>query len=475
MWATPRDPKAPTYGQRLSLVMRAALDMAPLPWQQLVADTAGEIDPATGLFRRSVVIVTVPRQTGKTTLRHGWSCLRCLSVPGTRAAYTAQTHKDARDRFLDGLDLIHRGSLRDHITPRLSSGSERLVFSNGSTARLFAPLPDALHGSTNDHVDVDELFAFDSIRGSELEQAIIPTFTTRKQRPPGTQLWLFSTAGTDQSTWLRKWVDLGRAATSDPSSPVCHIEWGLPDGEDPLDESNWPDVHPGLGHTASFQTLRDAAAVMSPEEFGRAFMNQWSKSADRVIPAPAWAAGLDTGAVCPTRGMVLALDVDFDRSTSAISVAARRPDGRVHVELIDHRPGTSWVADRVIELQRKYRAPIVADPAGPAGGIVADVAARRARIVQVSMGKYAAACGSFYDAVIDGQVVHIGQAPLDDAVAAASRRPMGDAWAWGRKASATGISPLVSATLAHSLAARQQVRASISTRRDPAAALELHR
>jgi hypothetical protein len=441
--------------------MRHAMGMEPMPWQQLVADVAGEVDPVTGLFRRSVVVVTVPRQCGKTTLVHGWSWLRCLSVADTRAAYTAQTHKDARDRFLDGLELIRRGALREHITPRLSSGSERLVFPNGSTDRLFAPLPDALHGSANDHVGVDEVFAFDLGRGQELEQAIIPTFTTRRLRAPGPQLWLFSTAGTDLSTWLRKWVDLGRGAVGDPSSPVAYFEWAAPEDADPYDESIWPDVHPGLGHTASYQALRDAAAVMSREEFGRAYLNLWSKSADRVIPAPAWAACQDPGAVCPTRGPVLAFDVAYDRSAAAVAVAAPRPDGRTHVEVIDARPGTHWVADRVDELRRRWRARVAADPAGPAGSIVAELQGRRVPLELVRAGAYAAACGGFFDAVLEGRVVHIGQAPLDDAAAAASRRPMGDAWAWGRKASAADISPLVAVTIAHALAGGAQPRAAV--------------
>jgi hypothetical protein len=390
-------------------------------------------------------------------------------LPDTRAAYTAQTHKDARDRFLDGLQLISRGQFKDLIVPRLSSGSERLVFPNGSVDRLFAPLPDALHGSANDHVRVDEAFAFDLTRGEQLEQAIIPTFTTRRMRPPGPQLWIFSTAGDDLSSWLRKWVDLGRAAASDPSSPIAYFEWAMLEGGDPYDESLWPDVHPGLGHTASYQSLRDAAAVMSREEFGRAFMNLWSRSASRVIPAPEWVACQDPTAVCPDRGLVIAFDVAFDRSSASVSVAAGLPDGRVHVEVIDDRPGTSWVADRVDELRRRHRARVGADPAGPAGSIVSDLAARRIPVELLRANAYAAACGAFYDAVLERRIVHIGQPPLDDAAAAASRRPMGDAWAWGRKASSSNISPLVSVTIAHAMASQSQPRASVRTRPRPAA------
>ena len=39
-----------------------------MPWQAQAADVALEVDPATGLFVYSTVGITVPRQSGKTTL-----------------------------------------------------------------------------------------------------------------------------------------------------------------------------------------------------------------------------------------------------------------------------------------------------------------------------------------------------------------------------------------------------------------------
>jgi hypothetical protein len=65
----------------------------------------------------------------------------------------------------------------------------------------------------------------------------------------------------------------------------------------------------------------------------------------------------------------------------------------------------------------------------------------------VSGREYAAACGGFYDAVVQGTVVHLDQPVLNAAVAGARKRILGDAWAWGRKGG-TDVSPLVAATLA---------------------------
>ena len=43
-----------------------------LPWQRLVADVAGEIDPDTGTYFYDTVILSTPRQCGKSTLVDAW-------------------------------------------------------------------------------------------------------------------------------------------------------------------------------------------------------------------------------------------------------------------------------------------------------------------------------------------------------------------------------------------------------------------
>jgi hypothetical protein len=61
-----------------------------------------------------------------------------------------------------------------------------------------------------------------------------------------------------------------------------------------------------------------------------------------------------------------------------------------------------------------------------------------------------AAAGTFLDAILADppQLVHTGQVDLDRAVGAARKRPVGDAWAFGRKNTAVDVTPLVAASLA---------------------------
>jgi predicted AAA+ superfamily ATPase len=66
-----------------------------MPWQQLVADVGTQLveDPETGKLVPAwrEVVVTVPRQSGKTTLVLGFEVHRALKWGGgQRVAYTAQ-------------------------------------------------------------------------------------------------------------------------------------------------------------------------------------------------------------------------------------------------------------------------------------------------------------------------------------------------------------------------------------------------
>ena len=64
-----------------------ALGQPFMPWQSLIADVGCEIDGDTGLPAYRRVIVTVPRQQGKTTLFLSWQINRCtVAAVGASAA-----------------------------------------------------------------------------------------------------------------------------------------------------------------------------------------------------------------------------------------------------------------------------------------------------------------------------------------------------------------------------------------------------
>lgn len=410
-----------------------------IPWQTTLAAIAGEQDPTQpGRYTRPLVVAEVPRQVGKTTTVFDIAIGRCLARPGFRAAYTAQTGLAAAERFRERVDALQRTQLAPLARSRMSRGSERLTFRNGSELKLFPPLPDALRGDHLDLVIVDEAQEHDEARGRELDQAIIPTFSTR----PARQLLIIGTAGTDASAYFRRYVDLGRSG----GATVGYLEHSADADADVTDPAVWDAVHPGLGFVTDHQALAAALEAMGPVSFGREFLNVWPRLDETVIPAAAWAACLDTELVIPdAAALTVGFDVNYARTAAAVAVAARVGD-RVVVEVTDAGLSTAALVPRLVDLATRYRATVLGAPAQ--AGVVSDLTSRGldARVTQGR--EYQAACQTFYDAATAGRLAHRGQPDLDGAVAAAGRSRAGDAWAWSHRHSAAPIDPLVAATLA---------------------------
>lgn len=178
-----------------------------MPWQQHVADVGLEVD-ADGRFVYQLVAATVPRQSGKTTLFGSVMDQRAIATPQGRVYFTMQTAKDAVD-WLTNEHWPMLAPFGNAAALRRMAGSEHVKFrASDGLVRPFPPNPTGLHGKTSDLVIVDECWAFDLVRGQQLDQAIVPTQATR----PNAQVWKVSTAGDAAALWWLGTVEAGRAA-----------------------------------------------------------------------------------------------------------------------------------------------------------------------------------------------------------------------------------------------------------------------
>jgi hypothetical protein len=344
----------------------------------------------------------------------------------------------------DWLPVLKGSEFASQFKPRLTNGHEALLFHNGSHQGLVATTKKAGHGGVLDLGILDEAFAHVDAR---LEQALSPAMNTR-QSP---QLWVVSTAGTyEDSPYLwdkvrsgREFVEAGR------NEGTAYFEWSAPDGADPMDESVWWSCMPALGHTTPIEAVRAEAEKMALSEFRRAYLNQWvTQLADPVIPMELWGSLVDARSTM-VDPVALAFDVSPDRSTASIGAAGYRPDGLLHVEVVEHRSGTAWVAGELAQLVRSHNpVAVFCDPAGPAGSLLAPLSALNVDVIGFSAQEHAQSCGMLYDAAIQKRLRHLGTLELFRALEGAAKRPLTDAWAWSRKQSNVDISPLVSVTLA---------------------------
>ncbi|WP_432247702.1 terminase large subunit domain-containing protein [Streptomyces sanyensis] len=470
MWGTPRRPELPTLGPKVALVMER-LGFTPMPWQRYVWDVALEINPATGLLWHRNVGLSVPRQQGKTQGLLAVKVHRAQAWPRQRIVYAAQTRSMARERWEDEFwATIEASRIARRFVCRRANGHEAIIARRTSSRiGITSNTERAGHGPPLDLGVIDEAFAHEDDR---LEQAFSPAMLTR----PMAQLWWASAGGTEKSVFLNKKRRQGRALieelwaalATDPATAVwpraAYFEWFAPEDMPRDDPATWWATLPALGHTVDEETIAAELEKLDPGEFDRAYLNRTRKAeppADPNVPKGAW-PGLADPRSGPGRDIALSVDVSQDRAQASIGVASVRADGRVHVELLDRRAGTDWVAPALARLSRLWDPLCVAvvSSGAPAGSLIDALVAEgitapedkeephRGHLVVMRSTDFVEACGQMADAMTQGSAVHRDQAPLTGAVHGARTRRVGDAWVLDRTHSLTDVSPFVAVTIA---------------------------
>ena len=134
---TPRNPNNRTLGGKAARVA-AALGKPYMPWQRMAADVACEVDER-GRFVYHNVIISVPRQAGKTTSTLTLGLHRTMTTPGGKVWYTAQTGQAARERFLQELAPDVMRNMPGLFDLKRGAGDTRLIMP--STGAQFRPHP----------------------------------------------------------------------------------------------------------------------------------------------------------------------------------------------------------------------------------------------------------------------------------------------------------------------------------------------
>ncbi|MEU5848948.1 terminase large subunit domain-containing protein [Saccharopolyspora shandongensis] len=464
LYGTPRNPDRKTYGGKVAQIARA-FGTPLMPWQRYVADVALEVDPATGRLAYRDVVLMVPRQSGKTTLLLSKMVWRANAWPRQNILYAAQNRLSARKKWEEehvaAIEVAK--PFRGRFTVRKTNGDEAIRWRNGSRHGITSNTETAGHGETLDDGTIDEAFAHEDGR---MEQAFSPAMITRSQP----QQWLVSTAGTGKSVFLNGKRTMGRELIeAGQPSTLAFFDWTVPLDEhgkltmDPGDPATWWSCMPALRHTVTEEAVRSEFTKMDRAEFCRAYLNVTRLDIvedDPNVPTEQWPALADARSQVGTE-IAFALDITPDRQWSSIAVCGPRSDGRLHVEVIDHRPGTDWLVARARELVERHQ-PVAfgLDIAGPAGSLLVELEKaglrrpadpaqpERGQLAIPTTREVAAACGAFTDAARQDTLRHRDQAQLNSAIAGARTRPIGDGYAWGRKHSSTDISPLVAATVA---------------------------
>jgi hypothetical protein len=278
---------------------------------------------------------------------------------------------------------------------------------------------------------------------------------------------------------MRKCRQQARTKRGRTSGRVAFFEWSAhvdigkqSDGStvrlidvDITNKTYWAQANPGLGGRITVDWVENVElATMTHEQFCAERLGLYEdieEAADPVIPPADWQACKSPESK-PVDPVVFAFEVSPDRAWSNIGVAAPSSLGGKHVEIVENRPGTGWVVDRLIELRDAHSpTAVVCLPSGPAGGLLAEAerkglqvgvpegrnAQGETKLHAITAGDYAQACAAAYDDIVEERWHHLGQGELDKATANAEKRKTGDTWVFDRRGD-IDISPLASVTLA---------------------------
>lgn len=330
-------------------------------------------------------------------------------------------------------------------------------------------------GFTGDCLVLDEAMILEAIQ----IRALMPTLSAR----PNPQLWYTGSAGDRASTEfgrIRSRALNDRDETDDPE--LLYAEWSAqlcdmfcdPDcteHDDPADPITWAKANASMNiaedHGLRTETIRADYRAMDLDSFAAEHLGigDWpvDGSGWLLIPKKAWNSRSDktseiVGKFC------LGVDVAAESAWGTIVAAGANRHGDTHVEVtsneledkFDHRPGSQWIVDRVVEIwdrQRKDIECVVIDMSGPAGELVPELIARGVKVVNPTPREFALACNDFHHAVMPkrGEVAtltHIGQDILTSAVRVCDKKTVADLWAFSKINSSADISPLYAATLA---------------------------
>jgi hypothetical protein len=444
-----------TGQEAVELAAMAELEMD--PWQQFVLQNSLGERP-DGKWSAFEVGLEVPRQNGKGGILEARE-LAGLFLLGERliihSAHEFATASEALERMDNILEGAPDLSRRVRVIKR-SHGEEGVYLKNGQRLRYKTRTKGGGRGFSADCVILDEAMIL-------AESFIGSLFFTLSARP-NPQVW-YTGSAVDQS-----YMDHGRVfarirqrALQGEDPALAYFGWSpafeRPDDLPPTaaaDPDVWAQANPALGiridpeHIAKEHRSMDAR-TFAVERLGVGDWPATDEGADTIIDMDVWRALEDEGSQIDG-SVCFAYDVKPDRSMAAIAVAGLRADGLAHGEIVEHRRGTGWVAQRLSELTSRHDSLGVVCAGDDAKALIPEIRALDMKVDESTAAEQAQAHAQFINAVNDATLRHLGTPELEAALRGAATTQREGGQAWSRKNSSVDICPLVALTHALSLA-----------------------
>ena len=414
----------------------------PLVPEQLLAVDVLTAHDRRGRFLSVEAGIEVARQNGKTGAVILpiilWSC---LTDPDEYvwSAHMADTTSKAFFELVGRDDGDESALMRQYpwLGRRIRSvqrthGNEGVQFSNGATLGFRCRSTGRGRGLSGTGLVIDETLVFDA----EQAASLLPVLATRSLHG-NARVYYGSSSAARSSEYLRSlrrravagdptltyigWWARGSWADPGCESEGCLHEVGVP-GCSLDDESRWAEANPLLGRFTSVDYLRGMRKQMLPLQFGREFMG-WQEDGSDALDAERWDALTDPQSTPLPSPLALSLEVAPKGASAAVLAAGIRADGLVHVEVVAHAPGTSWLAELLLAKQAAHDVPIHYRAGRThTRSVVPGLEAAGVRLEPMSLADYAAGCGGMDELMESGGIRHRGDPRLKDGLGRVVRK-----------------------------------------------------
>lgn len=410
------------------------------------------------------VVLSIPRQVGKTFLI-GWIVFAlCIVFPGLTVIWTAHRLRTADETFESMKSMASKPELKAHVLKVLSgAGDQEIKFVN--TSRILFGARERGFGRGFTGVDI---VVFDEAQ--ILTERAIDDMLPAQNASPNALTFFIGTPPKPEDpseVFTAKRAD----ALSGVANDLVYIEFSADPDADLDDREQWRKANPSYPHRTNEKAMLRQRKNLSEESFRREAMGVWDDDGkDSAIPVPKWRARAISEVPESWPLAAVGLDMNPERTKVTIAVAAWSPDG-VHVELAEDAPfaesGTQALVDW-LWARCKRRVPVVLDAYSPVRSIEPELRKRGMTVRVLTGAELSQACGGFFDAVVkDKTLTHFGQEPLDMSLAGAVKQKFGDggAWKWNRKSLDVDLTPTLAATCAHFGAVKFGKRVSVTRER----------
>ncbi|WP_300345489.1 DEAD/DEAH box helicase family protein [Nesterenkonia sp.] len=409
---------------------------------------------ADGLYAAGVggVVISIPRQVGKTFTIGAIIFALCTLFPGLTVIWTAHHARTHAETFRSMAAMAERRQIAPYVEGvRRANGQEEIAFTNGSRI-LFGARE---HGFGRGFATVDMLV---------LDEAQILTEKAMENMVPATNAapnGLVLMMGTPPRPTDPGEVFTNRreAALHGEDPDILYVEFSADEKADPDDRDQWRKANPSFPNRVTESAiLRMRKLLGSVDSFRREGLGIWDKvsTTARAFKPAAWDALAVAPEDAPVEGRrAFGVKFSVDGSVVGLAAAMRPAEGPIHVEGIRYASmseGTRWLVDWLVD--RKDRAAqIVIDGKSNAGYLVNALlkeGVSKTAVLTPGTDQVVAAHAMFLEAVRAGGMSHLGQELMDEQVKDAVRRPIGKAggFGWDPGTEGADVTLLDAATLA---------------------------